>query len=450
MKPAPLMLLARIACKPGMVSNHGVPMRPAAKCWYREDCFLFEESLRSKFFKRKTKSWFEKARETGDSMRRVLVSMALLACAVPASAQNSVGNVPGQSPLTMNRNRQAGRHPASAAKESTPPVDLPPDTPVVTLNGVCEPAPHAENQDCKTVVAREQMDKIVALMAQGNPKVSHRQMAIDYVRMLAASKLANDRKLGNNPAVAVELEKQGPLGRLRVLSSAFYRQLEEDAGNPTTTEIQQYYDDHRSAFEEGEVLRLSIPYSVVSSGGMRIDRRILKAEVDSLRSRAAAGYDFDQLQVLAYKDLGINAVPPPTKLAMARRSSMSPDQEGVFNLQPGEVTPVIESYTHMVVLKLASKRTAPLESVLPEIKEDLRRERLQQEIQKASKSVTAEFNLHYLGLSAQPALFAVPENAHPYVQAGIQPDARQGTVSRRRLPATPAATTAQPQTQSHP
>jgi hypothetical protein len=287
-------------------------------------------------------------------------------------------------------------------------------------------------------------------MAQGNPNASHRQMATDYVRMLAASKLANDRKLGNTPAVAVELEKQGPLGRLRVLSSAFYRQLEEDAGNPTTTEIQQYYEDHRSAFDEGEVLRLSIPYSAVSSGGMRVDRRILKAEVDSLRSRAAAGYDFDQLQVLAYKDLGINAVPPPTKLAMARRSSMAPDQEEVFDLQPGEVTPVIESYTHVVVLKLASKRTAPLESVLPEIKEDLRRARLQKEIQKASKSVTAEFNLQYLGLTAQPALFALPENAHPYTQAGIQPDARQRTVARRRIPATPAATIAQPQTQSHP
>ena len=382
-------------------------------------------------------------------MRGVLLSTAFLACAISASAQNPgvTGSVTNSA--SMNMNRQTVRRGTKAAAQPPTPVDLPPDTPVVTLKGVCDPAEKSESQDCKTVYTRQQIDKIVAQMAPSAPQALRPQVAIKYVRTLAAAKLAEERKLENNPTVAVQLEKQTKLGRMQVLAKAFYRQIEEAAENPTMTEMQQYYTEHLSQFEEGEVLRLSIPKSVFSPRRGRLDPAMGKAEVDSLRTRAALGYDFDQLQVQAYADLDIKQTPPTTMLTMARRSSMPPDQSEVFDLQPGEVTPVIDSYTNLVILKLVSKRKATFESVSPEIRADLKQTRLQQEIQNACKSVTADFNLQYLGMSVQPPLFTLGDG-QSFAQAAVRSDSRKRTTSRRRLAASTTSTTTQSEGESRP
>jgi hypothetical protein len=381
-------------------------------------------------------------------MRRLLLSAAFLACAIPASAQNPGGIGSVTNPPAMNMNRQTVRHPTKAAEQPPTPVDLPPDTPVVTLKGVCDPAKKSESQDCKTVITRGQMDKIVAQMAPRAPEAFQPQVAIKYVRTLAAAKLAEDRKLENNPTVAAELEKQTPLGRRQVLAKAFYRQMEEHAENPTLAELEQYYAEHVSEFDEGEVWRLSIPKSVFSQRGGRLDPRMVKAELDGLRSRAAAGFDFDQLQVQAYTDLDIKQTPPMTRLTMARRSSMPSDQAEVFNLQPGEITPVIDSYTNLVILKLVSKHTASFDSVTPEIRTGLKPALLKREIQSASESVSAEFNLQYLGMSAQPELFPLSGNALALSEARTSPRARNRTLSQRRMPEAPGRTP--PQLQSNP
>jgi hypothetical protein len=106
--------------------------------------------------------------------------------------------------------------------------------------------------------------------------------------------------------------------------------------------------------------------------------------------------------------------------------------------------------TQLVILKLVSKHIATFESVLPEIKADLKQERLRQELESASKSVTADFNLQYLGMSAQPALFTLQSNTQSSVHAATTPDQRKRTTSRRRMATNTAPTTMPPQTQSHP
>jgi hypothetical protein len=41
-------------------------------------------------------------------------------------------------------------------------------------------------------------------------------------------------------------------------------------------QLQQYYANHQSEFVEGEVLRLSLPESELSSNGMRLKRATVK------------------------------------------------------------------------------------------------------------------------------------------------------------------------------
>jgi hypothetical protein len=379
----------------------------------------------------------------------VVVSLAMLASAVLAIAQNSSGSGSAVNPATTNRHRQMVPGSTPAFEQAPAPGALPPDTPVVTLEGVCEPAKRSEGQDCNTVITREQMDQIVARLAESSRQASHNQLAINYVRILAASQLAEDRKLERTPAVAAELLKRKGFGRIEVLAKACYGQIEEAAANAPLAELQQYYANHPSEFEEGEVLQLSFPASGLARNGMRLNPAIVKTEADALRNLAVVGYDFDQLQAQAYQDLGIAQPPPPTRLTMARRNSMPEDQAKVFDLQPGEVTPVIESFTRLVILKLFSKRIATFESVLPEIRDDLNQERLKQEIDAAYKSVSAKFNLQYLGVSAQPALFVL-QGVPSLASAATSPDQRKGAISRRRMATNSAPTTISPQGQSRP
>ena len=374
------------------------------------------------------------------------VSLATLASAALAIAQNSSGSGSGVNPATRNVQRQMVPG-STRGVEQAPAAALPPDTPVVTLKGVCEAAKRSEGQVCNTVITREQMDQIVARLAESSPQASHKQLAINYVRVLAASQLAEDRKLQRTPAVAAELLKRKGFGRIEVLAKAFYDQIEEAAANAPLAELQQYYANHASEFEEGEVLRLSLPASGATRNGMRLDPAIVKSEADALRKLAVVGYDFDQLQAQVYQDLGIAQPPPPTRLTMARRNSMPEDQAKVFDLPPGEVTPVIESFTRLVILKLVSKRIATFESVLPEIRDRLKQERLKQEIDAAYKSVSAEFNLQYVGLSAQPALFVL-QGMSSLASAATSPDQRKGATSRRRMATNVAPTTMSPQGQS--
>jgi hypothetical protein len=374
----------------------------------------------------------------------VAVDVAMLAIAVPAIAQNSSGSGSAVNRATTNMHRQMVPHSPSAVEQAPAPEALPPDTPVVTLKGVCEPAKQSESRDCKTVITREQMDQIVAQLIKSSPQASHKQLAINYVRILAASQLAEDRKLEKTPAVAAELLQQRGFGRIEVLAKAFYRQIEEASANAPMAELQQYYANHSSEFEEGEVLRLSFPESGLMSNGMRLNRAIVKTEADGVRNLAAAGYDFDQLQAQVYHDLGITQPPSPTRLTMARRNSMPEEQAKVFDLQPGEVTPVIESYSKLVILKLASKRVATFESVLPEIRDSLKQERLKQEIDATYESVSADFNLQYLGLSAQPTLFVL-QGVPSLGLATAPPGQRKRAPAHRRTTTNTSPTTLPPQ-----
>src|SRR5437879_63230 len=150
-----------------------------------------------------------------------LLHVAVLVCAMPAMAQNPTGSGSARNPAAAN----TVHHPTKAAAPAPAAVELPAETPVVTLRGVCEPGKKSESADCKTVITRGQMDQIAARMAPGATQAYQPQLTIKYARMLAAAKLAEDRKLQENPAVAAELQKT--TGPAREIGRASCREGEE-------------------------------------------------------------------------------------------------------------------------------------------------------------------------------------------------------------------------------
>jgi len=408
---------------------------------------VFAEAVVSRIFlKCKLKSPIAKSiAVAGCPMRVVLICSAALACAVPMIAQGTQGGLDLQNPATpLSRRQMLMRRAQPLGKPVSTNTEVPPDTPVVTLEGVCDHSQVPGTKDCKTVITRAQMDSIIDLLAPGTPQDARPQFAIKYTRLLAASGVARREHLEKNPGVANELEAQLKLARMQVLANTLYHQMQEQAENVPTSEIQKYYADHQANFDQGEVWRLYVPRSIARTSGQPLDASAIKAKADELRERAAAGEDFDQLQREAYKDLGINVTPPPTKLNMVRRTSLPQDEAKVFDLNVGELSPVLESGGALVILKLESKQSIPVESAGPEIKSILQRDHLQRELQSAANNVKAQFNLKYLDMPSAPELFPPAGVAQPGANLGTASDLRSRMRSRRRTPLSPRGPAALP------
>jgi hypothetical protein len=370
-------------------------------------------------------------------MRSVLISTVMLFCLARVFAQgpppqpqvNNPGAVmPGQPGIGQRGLPYGIPSPALA--------DVPPDTPVVTLDGICDHARVSPTKACKTVITRAQIDSMVEMVTPGASPDARRAFAISYARLLAVSSAAERQHLEKDPAVAAELQEQLKILRMRVLTNAFYHHMEEDAANVPASEIQKYYTENKANFEEGEVWRLSIPRSALTTGklNLALDASDVKVRMDEIMKRAGSGEDFNHLQQEAYTMFGITTEPPTIKASMLRRTSLRPMEAKVFDLEVGQVTQIIDSPDGFVFLKLESKEYVPIEDAQSEIKPILQQQRKAEKLQSAAKGVTADFNLAYLGTPTAPELFTPQAPTQVSASRGTPPDVRPRSPLRRRMP----------------
>src|SRR5258708_25762037 len=85
----------------------------------------------------KAKSSYAKA-EAGGAMRLALVCSITLACVAPVIAQS-----PQAGPIPMSRQEKRRKCIQALGKPISPTLEAAPETPAVTLEGVCDPPPDA-------------------------------------------------------------------------------------------------------------------------------------------------------------------------------------------------------------------------------------------------------------------------------------------------------------------
>ena len=295
-------------------------------------------------------------------------------------------------------------------------ANVPPGTPVVTLQGVCKD--RQAKGPCETVITRQDLDLFISLYAPNTSEAGRSHMAVQYARNVAFSALAEQQGLDRNPAMVKELELQLNLVRMRVLANAFLESLPKPAASDVTEpEIQKYYEEHRAQYEQVQVRRLSVPFAVPTESGRPLDHAAVKAEMEELRSRAVAGEDLNQLQQEAYKHLHIQATPPAVGVQTLRRISLQGDDLKAFDLKPGEISTVLDLPAAFAFVKLESKEVAPIGSIHQEIEAALRRKGMEDQVSELTKSIGAKFNLQYFGLPSQPDIFRL-EAASPAASGG--------------------------------
>jgi hypothetical protein len=291
----------------------------------------------------------------------------------------------------------------AAAPGSVRAPQVAPGTPVVTLRGVCQDL--KAKTPCETTITRQDLDEFVEAATPDVAKMARSRQAIQYARSLAFSALAEQQGLAADPALAKELDAQVKPVRTRILANTFLENLQAQGPGIAESDIQSYYDQHRDRYEQVQVRRMAVPFVVPSESGHPLDRAAVKSEMEALRSRAVDGADLNLLQLDAYKHLHILATPPPVEVLTFQRVGLQGDEAKLFDLNPGEISAVLDLPAAFAVVKLESKDPAPIQSVRADIEAALRRDRLQNEVTKRTGNITAQFNLEYFDLPSQPDIF---------------------------------------------
>jgi hypothetical protein len=309
----------------------------------------------------------------------------------PEQAQNS------------NPSPGASAHPGD---DASPPKSLRPDDPVITVRGLCKgkesSAAAVKTPDCKTIVTREQFERLaaaVAIVGQPVPLNGRRQLAQTYVDLLAYEKAARPAKTESSP----EFQDLMELIRLRTLAEIHRRNLQARFQTPTAQEIDDYYRQNLSNFIDMRLSRILIPRKNPSAVNQEEYEKLALGVANELRERAAKGEDFDQLQKEGYKALGL-ASAPGTNMGNRRKTNLLPEnRDEILGLSEGGVSKVEPETFGFVIYKVGAKALLPKETVKDEIAREISRQRLENAVKEITADVVPEFNQEYFPATPSPA-----------------------------------------------
>ena len=359
-------------------------------------------------------------------MTRFLLAFALVA-AVAGSTQTA------PKPATQPPAKAAT--PQSAPKQSSapaPPSDtsaaVPSTVAIITVKGVCGHAASPAGS-CTTTVTKEQFEKLLNALNTTNQTIApgvRRNLAQAYVELLAYTQAAEKAGVDKDEKF-LELMR---LLRMRTLADVYRRDLEEQYRTPPDSDIQAYYNQNLSRYEEIKLDRIFIP-SKNSATQNKDDWEKKAAQLATdVHDRAAKGEDIEKLQKEAYSTLGLTIAPPNTVVGSRRKGTVGPDEQELFGLKAGEVSKVEQEPAGYIIYKVESRQTLPLEQVKDEISRELFRQKLDAQLKSVTGSVQAEFNDQYFGPPAQTppagARNGAPENPRPSA-VPPQPSANRAT-----------------------
>jgi parvulin-like peptidyl-prolyl isomerase len=291
---------------------------------------------------------------------------------------------------------------------------------VVTVHGICPASQKvgAEKTDsCTLVLTRTQFETLVSSINVTNQLYAPpalRGFATGYGTILALADAGEKAGVDKDPRFQ-ELMK---IARTRVLADSYRRFLQEKYGNPSSEEIEQYYKQNVSKFEQMKIDRIQIPKVNPKRPQEKRAEFEKKARelAGAIRERAAKGEDMAALQVEAYTSLGLNFQPPQTEMTTNPKPTLLPNVEQDINaLKPGEVTKVEFEPSGFNIYKLRSRNTVPLEQAKAQLVREISQKNINAALNAATSGVHSDLNEQYFNprLTSAPQVPKVPARILP-------------------------------------
>lgn len=344
--------------------------------------------------------------------------------AAPAAPTPQNSATPGEKPGSQAK--PPAKPPATDAKEVAP------DAAVITIKGLCstsapKPAssktasaakPAAKPAACQTIVTRKQLELLIDTVRPNLQPAQRRMLAQQYAELLVMATAAAKAGTEKEPKV----QEQIRLSKLQILATAYSREVQQKESEVPPADVEKYYKENSAKYEEAKLLRIYVPM-VSTEEGKPPDTAATKIVAEKIQQRAAAGEDFEKLQKEAFANSKGTA--PSTELGERRRGTLPPKQEeAVFALKAGDVSPALEEGSGFYIYKLVSKEAVPLDKVRDEIKSTLGRERSREAVERLRTSVQPTFNDAYFGPAAPATTGEIggrPAPAPPAQPSGGQP-----------------------------
>lgn len=331
----------------------------------------------------------------------------------PAQAANPAPQSPGTTNPSPNK-------PPSERTEAPDTASAVPATqPVITIQGICTSTPAkkigtaaaakktsanspADQAACKTLITKQQFEKLVEAVnssRQAVPAAMRRNLAQAYVELLTFNQVAQKAGVDKDPKFA-ELMR---VLRMRTLADFYRRDLEEKYRNPPDAEIQAYYNQNLSKYEEIKLSRIFIPAKNPSAQNKDDSEKKTAQVANDIHDRAAKGEDFEKLQKEAYTTLGLTITAPPIAVGNRRRGMMAQQEEQeLFALKAGDVSKLEQEPAGYVIYKIDSRQTLSAKDVTSEISRELFRQKMDNKLKSITAAVHADFNDRYFGPAHPP------------------------------------------------
>ena len=306
-----------------------------------------------------------------------------------------------------------------------------PDSPVITIEGVCDHASAAAASSgaargqespaaqlgkksgsssvgstasaCKTIVTKAQFENLVDALNPQMTAINRRQLAESYPRLLLFANKARELGLDQDPGFAEAMR----FASIQLLTQRLNRYFEQQASSISDSDVEKYYKGNAIKFERAELLRIFVPKQTrqmqnTGSGeqhsGAVIDSPMLKM-AEKIQARAAGGEDFQQLQKEAFEAAGIPSGFPNVSTGKIEAARLPLDHQKVFEMQPGQVSDVIAESGGYYIYKIVSKEKVPLAQASKEIRKTIASERVQDSAASLGKSIKSDLDQKYFGAS---------------------------------------------------
>ncbi len=282
---------------------------------------------------------------------------------------------------------------AAAQDADAKPASLPLTTtlaknyPVITIESPCAKAT-GKTGNCKAVVTREEFEELVNAINPRMIKLERHQLAQNYAKMLALENEALRDGLDKKPEMQALLRYV----RASALGGLAYRQVLREAGDNSPERVEKFYKANQASYDRYTLQRLVIPLIKQQSAAKSLENISeaestnasageMKALAEKMHTRAAAGEDFAALQKEIFQQAGIQG-DPNVEVPDVMRGTLSTEQNQVFDLAPGAISPVISDATGYYVYKLVSKRTPPLDAVREQVAIEMANQRSASELKR--------------------------------------------------------------------
>ena len=289
-----------------------------------------------------------------------------------------------------------------------------PETPVITIYGLCDtvssgrnkattPAAMLNAKNCKTVVTRAQFDSLAEALQPTWTPASRRQLAEIYPKLLLMQREFRRRGLDKDAKIKEALA----FTLLRFEAETMAKSLKENADNVSDADVDKYYRENASGFEQAALERIFVPVDKkrTSKDGEEDSKKpgdsgedgnaLLRQRADAIRARAAAGEDCEKLQKEAYESAGAEGQ-PSTHLGKLSANDLPASHRSILGLKEGELSQPISDPGGYYIYKVGRKSIRSLDEVRPEIKSLLSQMRFTEAMHAVEQSARTELNDSYL------------------------------------------------------